>query len=85
MLERFFQLKSNGTTPAREVLGGVTTFAAIITMIMIPFGFGIANGIAFGCITYCVIMALTGEFHQVKKIMCGLTVLLVLKFIFVGV
>ncbi len=58
---------------------------AIITMIMIPFGFGIANGIAFGCITYCVIMALTGEFRQVKKIMYGLTVLFVLKFIFVGV
>ena len=29
MLERFFQLKLKGTTPAREVIGGVTTFAAM--------------------------------------------------------
>ena len=58
---------------------------AIVTMMMIPFGFGIANGIAFGCITYCVIMALTGELQQVKKVMYGLALLFVLKFIVVGV
>ncbi|MFK5924057.1 MAG: NCS2 family permease [Verrucomicrobiota bacterium] len=61
------------------------TVPAVITMIMIPFGLGIANGIAFGCITYCVVMATTGEYRKVKKIMYGLAVMFVLKFILVGV
>lgn len=29
MLERIFKLRENGTTPAREVVGGLTTFAAM--------------------------------------------------------
>lgn len=58
---------------------------AVITIMMIPFGFGIANGIAFGCISYCLIMALTGEFRQVKKVMYALVILFILKFVFVGI
>ena len=57
---------------------------ALITMMVIPFGFGIANGIALGCISYCVIMVMTGEFRQVHRIMYGLVILFVLKIIFVG-
>ncbi len=58
---------------------------AIITMMIIPFGFGIANGIAFGCISYCMVMALTGEFRRVKKLMYGLAILFALKFVLIGI
>jgi len=59
------------------------TVPASIIIMMITFGF--ASGIALGSIIYCVIMALTGELRQVKKIMCGPALLFVLKFIVVGV
>ncbi|MCF6313886.1 MAG: NCS2 family permease [Verrucomicrobiales bacterium] len=61
------------------------TVPAVITMIMIPFGFGISNGIAFGCISYCVVMALTGEVRAVKKMMYGLAAIFALKLILLGV
>ncbi len=57
---------------------------AAITALMIPFGFGIANGIALGCIAYAVIMAATGRAHRVHLIMYVLAALFVAKYIFVG-
>lgn len=57
---------------------------AVITIMLIPFGFGIANGVALGCISFSMVMVLTGEARRVHWIMYGLTVLFVLKFVFVG-
>lgn len=69
---------------ARDLGDGILERGAI-TMIMISFGFGISNGIALGCIGYCVVMTLTGEARAIKKMMYGLAVIFALKFVLLGV
>ncbi|MGB0938680.1 MAG: NCS2 family permease [Colwellia sp.] len=55
---------------------------ALSTVIMMAFTFSIANGIAFGFITYTVLKVGTGKSDQVSKGVWALTLLCVAKFIF---
>lgn len=57
---------------------------AVATMILIPLGFGIANGIAIGCILQVAIHWLSGEFRSVHWMLVVLSILFVLKFVFAG-
>jgi AGZA family xanthine/uracil permease-like MFS transporter len=61
-----------------------TTVPAVSTMILIPLGFGIANGIAVGCILHVAIRLITGDFRSVHWLMVVLAVLFLLKFVWVG-
>ncbi len=53
---------------------------AILTVLIIPFTFSIANGIIFGLLSYCVINLFTSGFKKLSWPMLILTALLMLKF-----
>jgi AGZA family xanthine/uracil permease-like MFS transporter len=55
---------------------------AVCTTIMMAFTFSIANGIALGFITYTVLKVGAGKSNQVTKGVWALTLLFILKFIF---
>ena len=55
---------------------------AVATTVMMAFTFSIANGIAFGFITYTALKVGTGKHKAVSKGVWALTVLFVAKFIF---
>ena len=56
------------------------TIPAIVTVLIIPFTFSIANGIIFGLISYCVINLLTSGMKKLSWPLLILTLLLTLKF-----
>jgi len=55
---------------------------AVCTTIMMAFTFSIANGIAFGFITYTILKVFTGKSDQISNGVWALTALFVAKFIF---
>lgn len=55
---------------------------AVCTTVMMAFTFSIANGIAFGFITYTVLKLGAGKFKDISNGVLALTVLFVAKFIF---
>jgi len=57
---------------------------AVCTTVMMAFTFSIANGIAFGFITYTVLKVGVGKSNQVSKGVWALTVLFITKFIFLN-
>ena len=54
---------------------------AFLTIIMMPLAYSIAEGIAFGMISYVVLKLLTGKGNKVSPVMYVLGALFVLKFI----
>ncbi len=54
---------------------------AFITMVMMPFTYSIADGIAWGIISYCAIMVGTGRFNDINKIVAGLAVLMLMFYL----
>jgi len=54
---------------------------AFLTIIMMPLSYSIAEGIAFGMISYVLLKALTGKAKEVSPVMYVLAFLFVLKFI----
>ncbi len=52
---------------------------AFITMVVMPFTYSIADGIAWGIITYCAMMLGTGRFSEINKIV-GVIAILMLMF-----
>ena len=57
---------------------------AVCTTVMMAFTFSIANGIAFGFITYTILKVGAGKSDQVSKGVWLLTLLFILKFIFLN-
>ena len=57
---------------------------AFLTILAIPLTFSIANGIAFGFIAYTALHVLRGEFRRVNWLMYVLTVLFVVRFLYLG-
>lgn len=57
---------------------------AFMVMIMMPFSYSIATGIAYGFITYTLINLIVGNRKKVNWIMIVLTILFILKFAIVG-
>jgi AGZA family xanthine/uracil permease-like MFS transporter len=56
---------------------------AVVTALAMPLTYSIANGIAFGFVTYAVVKLLSGRGSQVSPAVYVLGVLFVLKFVFV--
>lgn len=56
---------------------------AFVTLIMTPLTYSIANGIGLGAISYVIITAATGEFKKKDIVVTLISILFVLKFIFV--
>ncbi|MEO9700586.1 solute carrier family 23 protein, partial [Marinobacter alexandrii] len=55
---------------------------AVVTALMMPLTFSIANGIALGFITYAIIKALSGRWSDLNASVVTIAVVFVLKFIF---
>ncbi len=55
---------------------------AIVTALMMPLTFSIANGIALGFITYALLKAVSGRWSQLNPAIVIIAVVFVLKFIF---
>ncbi|WP_315853628.1 NCS2 family permease [Marinobacterium arenosum] len=55
---------------------------AIVTVVMMPLTFSIANGIAMGFVTYTVLKLLTGQRDQISLSIYVLTAIFVAKFVF---
>ena len=57
-----------------------TTMAvpAFLTMVMMPFTYSIADGIAWGIISYCAIMTGSGKFKDINPVVGGIAVFMIL-------
>ena len=56
-------------------------FPAFLTIVIMPLSFSIANGIAFGLISYIVIKTCTGRIKEVKPLAVVIALLFVLQYI----
>lgn len=91
----FGLIPAQATTPALVIVGMFmmgsvakidwTDFTiavpAFLTIIMMPFGYSIAEGIVFGMVSYTVLHLLTGKKKDVSTLMIIVSVLLLLKYI----
>jgi adenine/guanine/hypoxanthine permease len=57
---------------------------AVVTAITMPFTFSIAEGIAFGFISYAAIKVATGRWRDVHPAVGTLAVLFVIKYVYIG-
>ncbi|SDY88222.1 putative MFS transporter, AGZA family, xanthine/uracil permease [Proteiniborus ethanoligenes] len=55
---------------------------AFLTIIMMPLAYSIAEGIVFGMVSYTLLKTLTGKYKDVSIVMYILSILFVLKYIF---
>ncbi|SFK95986.1 NCS2 family permease [Methylorubrum salsuginis] len=54
---------------------------ACVTALLMPFTYSIANGVAFGFITYAVLKGLTGRAREVKPVVWVIAALFLFKFV----
>ena len=57
---------------------------AAVTALVMPFTYSIANGLAFGFITYAVLKLFTGKAKEVHKMVWAIGSLFLFKFVYVG-
>ena len=63
----------------------VTEYApAVVAAVVMPLTFSIANGIAFGFITYAAIKLVSGRWKEIHPAVAVLAVLFIVKFAFIG-
>ena len=60
------------------------TAPAVVTAIAMPFTFSIAEGIAFGFITYAAIKLASGRYREIHPAVAILAVLFLIKFAVIG-
>jgi adenine/guanine/hypoxanthine permease len=86
------------TAPALVVVGGLMlssigeipwddvciAFPAFLTLVMIPLTFSIANGLAFGLVSYVLIHLARGRGKEVPKAAYPLAIVLLIRFIYMG-
>ncbi|MGZ9711470.1 NCS2 family permease [Glaciimonas sp. GNP009] len=57
---------------------------AVITVLMMPFTYSIANGIAFGFISYAALKLFTGRFKEVKLVVWIIAAVFLFRYIHLG-
>ncbi|MGC8865221.1 MAG: NCS2 family permease [Bacteroidales bacterium] len=91
----FLMVPSAATAPALVLVGSfmmspilkisfddyTESIPVFLTIIMMPLAYSIAEGIAFGMLSYVILKALTGRFREITPMMWILAVLFALKFI----
>lgn len=55
---------------------------AFLTVAMMPFTYSIANGIAFGLISYCILKIFTGKAKDLSPITIGVALVFILRYVF---
>ncbi len=56
---------------------------AFCTIVFMPFTYSIANGIALGLITHCLIMAFTGKLRQIKPLTVIISLIFIARYAFI--
>jgi len=88
----FKQIPTFAAAPALVVIGAMmmrqaadidwsetgNSIPAFVTMVMMPFTYSIAAGIAWGIITYVLINALAGKHKDISMVMWGLAIAMIL-------
>jgi len=91
----FLMVPSAATAPALLLVGSfmmspilrisfddyTESIPVFLTIIMMPLTYSIAEGIAFGMLSYVVLKAFTGRFREISPMMWVLAILFALKFI----
>lgn len=91
----FLMVPSAATAPALVLVGSfmmspiirivfddyTESIPVFLTIIMMPLTYSIAEGIAFGMLSYVVLKAFTGRFREITPMMWILAILFALKFI----
>jgi adenine/guanine/hypoxanthine permease len=62
----------------------VVAIPAFLTMMAIPLTFSIANGLAFGFTAYTVLKVLRGQYREVNWLVYVLTLLFIVRFVYLG-
>ena len=57
---------------------------AFCTVIFMPFTYSIANGIAMGLITFCLVKALLGKFREIKPLTLIVAIVFILRYAFMA-
>ena len=60
------------------------SISAFLTIIIMPLSYSIADGLAMGLISYPLLKTFQGKFHETTFLMWILTLIFVLKFLFLG-
>lgn len=61
--------------------GDITeSFPAFMTILMMPLAYSIAEGIAFGMISFVLIKVLTGKYKEVSWVMYGLAIIFLIRY-----
>ena len=93
----FLSIPSAATAPALIIVGLLMiepitkipfddfseSITAFVCMVMMPLTYSISNGILLGMITYVLMNIVCGNFKKITSVMYILTVLFILKFIFI--
>jgi len=88
----FKQIPTFAAAPALVIVGSMmmrqaadinwanveSAIPAFVTMVMMPFTYSIADGIAWGIITYVLIKAGAGKMSDISNVMWGLAVAMIL-------
>ena len=88
----FKQIPTFAAAPALVIIGAMmmrqaadidwsdttNSIPAFVTMVMMPFTYSIAAGIAWGIITYVLIKALAGKHKEISMVMWGLAIAMIL-------
>ena len=73
-------LKNFGRVDIEDIASAVPAF---LTLIMMPLTYSIANGIGIGAIAYTLITLFTGKYRKRDLIVTVISILFILKFVFV--
>ncbi len=57
---------------------------SFLTILMIPFTYSIANGLAFGFVTFVLLRLATGRWQEVHWLMYVLAALFIARFLYLG-
>lgn len=55
---------------------------AFCTIVFMPFTYSIANGVAFGLISYCLMKLFTGQKKDVKALTLAISIIFVIRYAF---
>jgi len=81
MMIGFFMLSEIKEIAFDDITEAIPAYLAVIVM---PFTFSIVNGIALGMIAYTVLKAATGRFKEINPIILVLSVVFLLKLLFLS-
>ena len=56
---------------------------AFCTIVFMPFTYSIANGIALGLITYCILKIFTGQGEKIKALTWVVSIIFILRYAFI--